>query len=434
MRNAKYIFLREYLERVRTRSFLITTLLTPLIFVVILGLPVLLATRGSTQVQKVAVVQQAGQPSLVPLLRARLEGKSQQPRPDSSSVRGAASIPGFELRAVQLIAGREAQVRQALLGDVRAGRLDGFVWLDGDPTAGGKVEYNGRNVTDMIALRTLEVAVSSAVVQMRLVSRGVPEDDVEALVKPIRMKTVRVSESGVREERGMTFLVSYFFLMVLYITLALYGVAVMRSIIEEKSSRVFEVLLSTVTPMELMAGKIGGVAAVGITQYLVWILMAAFLGGGAGVGALRTQLGEIAIPGAILFYFVLFFLLGYLLYSTMFAALGAIVNSEQEAQQLQIVIMQFLIVPLLVALFVLRAPNSTAAVVLSLIPFFTPMLMFLRLNVGSPPAWQILLSIGLLLATNVAVLWVSARIYRVGILMYGKRPTLPELARWVRAA
>jgi ABC-2 type transport system permease protein len=196
---------------------------------------------------------------------------------------------------------------------------------------------------------------------------------------------------------------------------------------------VFEVLLSSVKPMELLAGKILGVAAVGLTQYAVWILMALVAGGGM-IGSLRTQMGEISVPASLLFYFALFFLLGYLLYSTMFAALGAVVNSEQEAQQLQMTVMWFLIIPLLVAQLVIRAPDSTAAVVLSLIPFFTPMLMFLRLNLITPPAWQVALSIALLLATNLAVLWLSARIYRVGILMYGKRPTLPELVRWVRAA
>ena len=432
MRNTKYIFLREYLERVRTKAFVITTLLTPLIFAVILGLPILLATRGGNQIQKVAVAQAAGQTSIVPLLRGRLERRPQAPRPDLQRNTGV-SIPGFEFQPVEVAVGHESETRERLISEIRAGRLDGCVWLEGDPTAGGRIEYNGRNVTDMIALRTLEQAVSSAVVQLRLVSRGVPADDVERLVKPVQMRTVRVSDKGVREERGITFIISFFFLMVLYMTLMLYGVAVMRSVIEEKTSRVFEVLLSSVKPMELLAGKILGVAAVGLTQYAVWILMALVAGGGM-IGSLRTQMGEISVPASLLFYFALFFLLGYLLYSTMFAALGAVVNSEQEAQQLQMTVMWFLIIPMLVAQLVIRAPNSTAAVVLSLIPFFTPMLMFLRINLITPPAWQVALSIALLLATNLAVLWLSARIYRVGILMYGKRPTLPELVRWVRAA
>jgi ABC-2 type transport system permease protein len=431
MRNTKYIFLREYLERVRTKAFVITTVLTPLIFAAIFGLPILLATRGGNQTQKVAVAQAAGQTSIVPVLRSRLERRPQAPRPDVQRNTGV-SIPGFEFQPVEVAAGRESETRERLISEVRAGRLDGCLWFEGDPTAGGRIEYNGRNVTDMIALRTLEQAVSSAVVQLRLVSRGIPADDVQRLVKPVQMRTVRVSDKGVREERGITFIISIFFLMVLYMTLMLYGAAVMRSIIEEKTSRVFEVLLSSVKPMELLAGKILGGAAVGLTQYAVWILMALVAGSGM-LGSLRTQMGEISVPGSLLFYFALFFVLGYLLYSTMFAALGAVVNSEQEAQQLQMTVMWFLIIPILVAQLVIRAPNSTAAVVLSLIPFFTPMLMFLRINLITPPAWQVALSIALLLATNFAVLWLSARIYRVGILMYGKRPTLPELVRWVRA-
>lgn len=435
MRNIRYIFLREYLERVRSKAFIITTVLAPVIFGAIVGLPMLLALKSGGGVQRVAVAGTGAHTALVPLMQQRLTRRPESARPETNIQSGpAVTIPGFDLQPITVPPGREAETRQRLTGDVLAGRIDGYFWMDGDPAAGGKIEYSGRNVTDLIALRTLETAVSQAVVQVRLVSRGIAAGDVENLVKPVRMKTVRISQSGAREERGITFFISLFFLMVLYMTLVLYGVAVMRSIIEEKASRVFEVLLSSVKPMELLAGKILGVAAVGISQYLVWTAMALLVGGGIGLGAVRTQIGEVSVPGSLLVFFVVFFVLGYMLYSTMFAALGAMVNSEQEAQQLQILIMQFLIVPLLVMQLVMRSPNGTAAVVLSLIPFFTPMLMFLRINLVTPPAWQVALSIVLLLVTNLGVLWVSARIYRVGILMYGKRPTLPELWRWVRTA
>ena len=143
---------------------------------------------------------------------------------------------------------------------------------------------------------------------------------------------------------------------------------------------------------------------------------------------------SLSVGPAVLVYFVVFFLLGYLLYSAMFAALGAAVNTEQEAQQLQILVVQFLILPLLLQQMVLRNPGSNWSVGLSLVPFFAPILMFLRITVQTPPAWQIALSLALLVAAIVAVMWVSARIYRIGILMYGKRPTLPELWRWARAA
>ncbi len=424
MRKIGHIFLREYLQSVRSKAFIIITILTPLIFGVIFGLPLLLGTRGGQSYRVGVVETAAGAPDagLLPLLREHLERRTDSFRQT------------FQFQAVPLDPGREAEVRARLRGDVMAGRLDAYLWFDGDPTREGTVEYHGRSVTDMVGLRVLENGISRAVVQRRLVARGIAAGDVQELVKTTRLKTVRVSSSGEREDRGVSFIMAFFFLMVLYATLIIYGVTVMRSVIEEKTSRIYEVLLSSVRPIELLAGKILGVAAVGMTQYAVWIFLALLTGGGLGLAAIRTQIGEFAVPGQILVFFALFFLLGFLLYSTMFAALGAMVNTEQEAQQLQMLIMQFLIVPVLVAQLVIRSPNGPWATALSLIPFFTPTLMFLRITVVTPPAWQVALSIVLLLATIGAVLWIAARIYRVGILMYGKRPTLPELLRWVRAA
>ncbi len=422
MRNIGHIFLREYLQSVRSKAFIITTILTPLIFGLLIGLPILVGTRAG-QRQRVAVVETAAGPvRLLPLLQEQLERRTDNLRQT------------FQFEPVTVEAGREAEARARLRSEVLAGRLDAYLWFEGDPTTDGHVEYNGRSVADLVGLRVLENSISRAVVQQRLMSRGIAAGDVQELVKPTRLRTVRVSASGEREDRGVSFITSFFFLMVLYTTLILYGVSVMRGVIEEKTSRIYEVLLSSVKPIELLAGKILGVAAVGLTQYTVWTLLSLLAGGGIGLAALRTEIGEISVPGSILCFFALFFLLGFLLYSAMFAALGSMVNSEQEAQQLQILIVQFLIIPVLVAQLIVRNPNGTASTVLSLIPFFTPTLMFLRITVVAPPAWQVALSIVLLAATVLAMLWVAGRIYRVGILMYGKRPTLPELWRWMRAA
>jgi ABC-2 type transport system permease protein len=207
----------------------------------------------------------------------------------------------------------------------------------------------------------------------------------------------------------------------------------MRSVLEEKSSRVMEVLLSAVTAKELMAGKIVGVGAVGLTQLAVWSLMGLTVAAPA-VAAMREQLAGMQLNLNAVIYFFIFFILGYLLYSSLFAALGAMVNTEQEAQNLQFFVMLPLILSTVLMMLVMRQPDSTVSMVSSLFPFCTPILMYIRILVQQPPMWQILLSIGLLIATNYGVLVVCSRIYRVGILMYGKRPTLPELAKWLRYA
>jgi len=332
--------------------------------------------------------------------------------------------------------GHETEVRAELSNRLKNNRLDAYIWIDKSSLAeGGQVDYYARNLTDMSGIQTIRRAVSGAISRIRLTDQGINADQIEKLMKSVGWRTLKVSETGEKEDAGVgSFIVAIFFVMILYTTLIFYGIAVMRSVIEEKSSRIFEVLLSAVKPMELMAGKILGVAAVGLTQYLIWAGMMALTGGVAGAMTVGGQLGSLAVGPMVLVFFVVYFMLGYLLYSAMFAALGAAVNSEHEAQQLQMLVMWMLIVPMITMQLVMRSPASNTSVILSLIPPFGPILMFLRIMVQTPPAWQIAASIGSILLSIVAAMWVCSRIYRVGILMYGKRPTLPEIWRWVRTA
>jgi ABC-2 type transport system permease protein len=221
--------------------------------------------------------------------------------------------------------------------------------------------------------------------------------------------------------------------MLLYVNVLVYGFAVMRSIIEEKSSRILEVLLSSVTAKQLLAGKIIGVGAVGLTQVAIWL---AIIGAFSLVGLSSTgsMLANVHIPVIGVVAFGIYFVLGYFMYATMYAALGSMVNSDQEAQQVQWPAMLPIIFSVVMATPVLQHPNSPLAFWASLFPFFTPILMFVRIMAETPPMWQILLSIVLMLLTTWGLLGLSSRIYRVGILMYGKRPTLPELRKWLRYA
>jgi ABC-2 type transport system permease protein len=219
--------------------------------------------------------------------------------------------------------------------------------------------------------------------------------------------------------------------MMQYLMLFLYGVAVMRSIVEEKNSRVIEVILSSATPNQILTGKILGVGAAGLTQVVIWVVIAGVLST-PGLVAARGLLPNVDLPLMALLAFALFFVLGYLLYSTLFAALGAMVNSEQEAQQWQLLVAIPIIIPVVMLTSVIRQPNSVLSVWSSIVPFFAPILMYARIATSTPPVWQVVLSVVLLLFTICAAVALSARIYRTGILMYGKRPTLPEVLKWVR--
>jgi ABC-2 type transport system permease protein len=222
----------------------------------------------------------------------------------------------------------------------------------------------------------------------------------------------------------------FVFIMLLYMTILLYGVAVMRGIILEKSSRIVEVLLSSVSSFQLMVGKLAGLAAVGLTQMAVWIMAASFLSSHAGQW-LHRDIPAIASSSSLAFLAV-FFLLGYALYATLFAAVGAMCNSEQDAQQLQMLLVLPLVIPILVNPYIVQNPDNSVSVVLSLIPLFAPMVMFLRIHILPPPVWQIVASIGLLVLAIALTVYLAAKIFRVGILMYGKRASLAEVWKWMR--
>ncbi len=296
-----------------------------------------------------------------------------------------------------------------------------------------KIVYSTKEAADFGQSIELRNSIKSAVTKQHLQQKGMSAAEIDSLLTPITLKTVRI-EKGKEGASGTTvFFTAFAMVMLLYVVVLIYGMAVMRSVIEEKSTRIMEVLLSTVTSKELLAGKILGVGAVGLTQILVWVIFA-LLFSVPGLIAAKSFLGEVHVPVAGMIAFAVFFLLGYLLYSSMYAAIGSMVNTDQEAQQMQWPAM----IPIILAVFLMNAviqhPNSPLAFWLSIVPFFAPILMLVRILIEQPPMWQIALCIGLMVATIYGLLSLSARIYRVGILMYGKRPTLPELRRWLRYA
>jgi ABC-2 type transport system permease protein len=310
------------------------------------------------------------------------------------------------------------------------GGLDGYLYLAPDALATSRAEYFGKNVSNVMDLRLVEQSAESAIMQHRLAQEGLDGARVKAVTRKLDLRTVRLTAGGEREDRGATFILALMLLTLLYMTVPMWGAAIMNGVIEEKSNRVVEVIVSSIPTSYLFAGKLLGVGGAGLTQVLVWVLTM------AGIGAYGTAAtGGMAMPELsplLLVSFVVFFLLGYFLYGSLYAGVGSAVNTQQEAQSLALPVMMPLVLGFVFFPAVLGSPDSAFSVTLSLIPFFTPMLMFLRITAVTPPAWQIALSVGLTLATVMAMTWAASRIYRVGILMYGKRPTFPEMLRWIK--
>jgi len=408
---------REYLERVRTKAFVIGTVLGPVFMVGITILPGLLMARGGGKPLRVSVVDAGGTlraPVEAALAARKVNDQNRfliQPPPEGPS------------------AEQEAKLKDAVL----AGTLDGFLVLPEDVLAKSEAAYYGKNVSNMVDLGAMESAVSQTLVGVRLTGAGIPADRIKDVTKRVEMKRLKVSAEGNREDRGAATMLAIILMMILYTSVLIWGQLLLTSVIEEKTSRVVEVMVSAVTPCQLLLSKLLGVGAAGLTQFLVWVLsLVAVSAFGAGMAAAMGNMKLPEVSSLLLVSLVVFFLLGFLLYSALFAAVGSSVNSQQEASSLAFPVMMPLIVGVMLFPLVMQAPDGTAATVLSFVPFLTPLIMFLRIAILTPPWWQIALSILTTSATIAGVLWVASRIYRVGILMYGKKPTFPELVRWVR--
>lgn len=420
----------EFLRRVQSKWFVIMTLLAPLIVIALAVLPGLFMYFASQSEQRtVGVVDETG------VLLPALEAASDE-----------------QLRFVALTEPVEI-VREA----VQAGAYDGYVVLPAGLLDGeGSVTYYTGEGGGLSARVRLENVIERAVEQQRLAAQNAPPDVLEIVNANVPVRTVQLTETG--EEVGNSELyavVGFIMGFAIYIAVFIYGAQVMYGAMEEKNSRVVEVVVSSVRPFDLLMGKVLGIGAMGLLQMVIWSVLA--LAGLTFAGTIIAQFmnpADLNLPAdasqeavlqaanfnipafspMIFVWFVLFFVGGYLLYASLFAAIGAAVDQQQDAQTLMAPITMLIIIPIVFITFLLESPNSPLSVILSLIPFFSPILMVVRIAITDVPLWQILLSYVLLIATFIASIWVSARIYRVGILMYGKKPGFRDLFRWARYA
>ncbi len=436
MRNVFLIAKREYLERVRSRSFMIMTILIPVLMGALTIGPTLLAVNLAKQGAKHLVVV-VSRPTVGESIKERLaktqESQSKQATEarEKSMRRGEAALPSQIV--VDVDTDTSAEERAKLTEKVRNKKLDGVIFATDDAIAGKKLDYVTLDVSSFIQTEILQESVSEALHREALQAKGLDAKEIDDVFRRIKLDAQNAAEGGAgATDPQVTFIASFIMVLILYMSLLLYGINVMRSVLEEKTSRIMEVMLSVAQPKEMMAGKILGVGSVGLTQFAIWA-GTALLFSSANLIAAHNQLKNV-ISLKLMIAFPVFFLLGYMLYSTMYAAIGAMVNSEQEAQQTQFIVIMPIIAAIALAFPVLQSPNTPLALWGSLIPFTSPILMFIRIAVRTPPSWQIALSIAINLATTYGLILLCGRIYRVGVLMYGKKPTLPEILKWLKYA
>ena len=418
MRKIWAVIRREFVERIRSKWFWFSALLGPVFFGAMIVVPVLFAGAGGTR--RIAVVDATT---------------------GAFGERVAAGLRhGKIFRATRVPAG--AGVVDSLTQLVGAKQLDGFLILTDAVVETGAAEYRASNVSSFRDVAELQDVLARLAMAARLERQGVDPALVGRAQLRISLETKKISGSTTTgESAAQSFALAYVMGVVLFLVITIYGVNVMGSVVEEKTTRIVEVLVSSLRPFQLMMGKVLGVGAVSLFQFVLWGLGAklllsqrrALLADLGGVEEARQVFQMPHLTAATLGVFLSYFLGGFFLYSAMYAAVGAMSSNEQEARQAQQPVMFLLLVAYVSMFGLTNNPESTYAVTLSLIPFTAPIAMPVRWAASTVPAGELGASLGLLAAGIVAVTWMAARIYRVGILMTGKRPNIKELVRWIRA-
>jgi len=430
--NKTWIVLKyEFLRRVKTKWFILTTLLGPIAMIAFFTVVGFVSVSAFNEDQRtIAVVDETG--VLLPTLLA-------EPDDQYAFIGVEAPIDS---------------VRSAVLNKT----YDGYLLLPATLINGeGEAVYYAREGGGGNTLqRRLSNLLERLVEQRRLSDRNVPPEVLEILKGNVPVRMIKLTDTGeAAGDTGAYAVIGFIMGFLIYIAMLVYGSVVMQGVIEEKMSRVIEVVISSVRPFDLLLGKVLGIGAMGLVQMVTWalLIMAGTVFSGTilalfldpanmnlPVDASQEEMlaaANFTVPQLspdVFIWFILFFLIGYLLYASLFAAIGSAVEQQQDAQGLMLPVMMPIILSIIFIAPIVEAPNSTLAVTLSMIPFFSPIPMVVRVAVTEVPFWQVSLSFALLVATFLGAIWVSARIYRIGILMYGKKPSLKDLLRWLRYA
>ena len=395
----------EFIEKIKTKAFIISLIVTPVFMILMTVVPSLLMTKPDTTMVKIGIIDKTGE--IAPVLNKQLAEKFKLPD----------GRPNYEI--ISIPNDHRDQANKMVLQE----QISSYIVIDTGIVRTRKFDYVSQNVSNFKEIERLQSVVKDIVVSDELQRNGVNSELVKEISKPIDLETVRLSKTGSAEkaEAGSGFALGYIFIIVMALFILTSGQLLVRSVVEEKSNRIVEVLLSSTTADEIMTGKILGLSLLGLTQLLVWALI-----GIAFAGQLAAFL---TIPDNI-WWEVVFFILGFLFYATIFVMAGAPVTTEQEAQQATQYVSMLLFFPIIFAFLVIQNPTAGYLKILSFIPLLTPTMMAFRIPVQSPGNWELVIAALILLASTYFCMIAAGRIFRIGILVYGKRPNLKELIRW----
>lgn len=401
----------EFSEKVKSKAFIISLVIMPVVMILFGILPGLLASRPDSNATIIGVIDETG--SIVHSLSKKINEKFKLPN----------GQPNYIVRNIT-VANNLEKAKEEANRLVLSGDIAGYFYFPPTIYDSGRVQYRSENVSNINITERFSRTIEEVIVEHRVLQEGLDTALIKKIMADVHVKTIKISEKGEEKESGFlqTFFSGYIVIMMLFFLVMTSGQLLIRSVVEEKSNRVIEVLLSSCSAQDLMTGKILGLSGLGVLQMIVW--------GAIGLG-ISLKFGTNIFVLENLLLSLIYFILGYLFYSGIFVAAGSPVTTEQEAQQITTYVSILLIFPIVIALPVMQNANSIWIKVLSFIPLLTPTLMVLRIPIQMPAAWEIVGTILLLIFSSLFMMWAAGRIFRIAILSYGKRPTIQELIRWV---
>jgi ABC-2 type transport system permease protein len=403
----------EFLEKIKSKAFLISLVLLPVIMVAFGVLPGILASQMEEKETVVGIIDETGK--LYRPLEQRLGEKYELPT----------SNPVYVLRDLSAFGGDPGQRRELANAMVAEKEIEGYFTIPASVYDSGAVEYRSENAGNLRIVERFGRTIEEVIMAARFSEHGYDAALIKKLMTDVDVTAIKLSGGGKESESGFleTFFSAYIFIMMLMFLVLTSGQLLIRSVVEEKSNRVIEVLLSSCSANDLMIGKILGLSGLGLFQVFVWLLI--------GV-ALTLKFGSFTISLDHVLLMGLYFVLGYLLYAAIFVGAGSPVTTEQEAQQITTYVSLTLVFPIVLAVPAMQNPDSILIKVLTFVPLLTPAFMLLRIPIQMPPLWEVGATLAVLLFFTLLSMWLAGRIFRIAILVYGKRPSLVELARWIR--
>ena len=426
---------REYIQRVRAKMFIVSTILLPVVMSLFGIVPAIILSIDTGGPMRVAVVDQTGK-MYDQLEQALVSDEQTSERAEQPQAGPPMAGRAFVLQQVPAI-GPDANEQRAQL-DVRLQNkeIDGYLIVPPDFMQHGKAEFFNNNPGDLFSSRVLKSALTRAAREQRLIEAKVDPATRQGLFQPVQLQSVKIGATGEERDSGERFFLVFGVGFIMYLAILMYGQIILGAVIEEKETRIAEILFSSVKPFSLMMGKLVGVSLVALTQLAIWgTAFSAFTLYGVHLLQSRGLPATIpAVPFIHYVYFALFFLLGYFIYATVYALVGSMVTTTQEGGQLAMPIILILVVSFYLFFPVSRSPDSSFSFWVSMIPFSAPVSMLVRIVTHTPPFWQIALSLLIGFGSVLVIMFIASRVYRVGMLMYGKRASIPEAWRWARQA